>query len=230
MFDTWHNTNEGRGTVHAINTTQLRYLLSLPKIRLIQGLSIDDQEEEDDSEPFENPCKNPLILYLSKSPLKPSTLRNIIAATPQLRETQYEHLSRTERNAPPFDCKKVISALEPVREKLEALRLVDFDWHEDVMDVMPSLSSFTRLTHLEISPVFLCPEAHVPTLCEMLPSSLRFLALSDMRTDYPVTRDVYPIYANQSVLYAKLTVYVEKKKYLCTGSGAYRNLLGQYRG
>jgi hypothetical protein len=70
VFDTWDNTTDGRGTVHAINTTQSRYLLSLQKIRLISGLSVDDQEEDDDSELFENICRNPLVLHLTKSPLK----------------------------------------------------------------------------------------------------------------------------------------------------------------
>lgn len=222
------NTNEGGGTVRAINTIQLRYLLSLPKIQVISGLSVDDQGKDDDSEPFEYPCKNPLVLYLNQSPLKLKTLHKIRAATPQLRHIQYEHLSRPERNAPPFDCKKVISALEPVRDELETLKLVDFDWHEEVIDAIPSLSSFTRLTYLEIAPVLLCPtEDPVLQLSDMLPSSLRFLTLSGMRTDL---RDVYPTFATNSLLYARVHECVEKKNYLCTGSGGYRNPLGQPKG
>lgn len=112
--------------------------------------------------------------------------------------------------------KKFVTALKPVRDTLETLKLVEFDWHEEVVDVMLSLSSFTPLTHLEISPVLLCPsELGLATpLSDLLPHSLKSPILSDKRADYPVTvftRTVYPEYECHNWVYIRLLQYVDKK-------------------
>lgn len=171
----------------AINTTQLRFLFNLPHLRHISG-AVNDQEE-DDLEPFEYPCRNSFMLSLDSSPLKPSTVRKIIAATPQLRHFDYRHQYHGDEEAPPFDCVKVVTDLKSVQDKLERLELVHHDWHPEVGDMMPSLASFTCLTRLKIVFVLLSPPAdnHNIRFSHVLPYLLKFLGIIDRNIDYPIS-------------------------------------------
>lgn len=179
-----------------IPTSHLRSLLELPHMESITCTANDYAAEGLDRNgyevfgPLRRPCDSLTRLRFRASRLKPSTLRYILAATPRLRDFEYENCI-LHGDIAYFDCEELHTILQPVQHTLERLRFEDGynvrrgrtqrngTLHFTVRGRIRSLTSFTRLNRLEISLACLLGESPHDQiqLADILPRSLRFLCL-----------------------------------------------------
>lgn len=172
---------------------QLRNLLRLPRIKSIT-CSAAECNRDGTFVALRRPCTSLSRLSLTRCELTQATLARVLRATPRLRELEYDSMINMYSGgaiSQYFDCEQMDTALEPVRDTLEYLRIDVLFWtqHPSLFDIesgydwgvkgtLTSLSAFPRLTKIKIPFVLLMgwePQegSTRQQLAAVLPRSLR---------------------------------------------------------
>lgn len=216
-----------------IDMKQLQSLMSLPLIESITCVASDSDKGRDEKEielASMPTSQNLTSLKFLRSKLTPQTLGQILSATPNLRQLEYEFWIAGKLNEDPtqyYDCAQLDNALKPVQNILERLRLNilyhgdhtvmylnGWSWRTEVRGILRSLASFTQLTHLHIPHLFLLgrtiEDADRVQFGDILPRSLKFLSISTR--DLPPLRSVLTSDHTYEKLLARLYEYVDARK------------------